>query len=1543
MKNITSEENHLLPSEENKKRRFRWWWFFYYPLKYTIRLCIFLAAVALFGLLCIWTALQFSSVQTQATDYLAKETTKLLGFDVTIRETNINWFDKAYFYDVLIRDKQADTLIYAHFVEADISYWDMIQPNLIVIDEATVTDAFVNLKIDTAGDLNIDAFIKRINELTASKKPRDSTFRYTVFTILQSHLKNTRFRFFDERQKKVYQEGFDHYHFDFTQINADLTDLRIVADTIDMQINDLTSLHPNSGLEVKKLSSFFRFCDAQLALLGLNAQVNESVIKDTIIFDYKTIKDLNDFNEKVNLTLHLDSTSLRFAELAAFAPQLKQFQETVRLSGTLKGKVSDFYANHFYVQIGKKSHIIGNISMKGLPDFFNTSIQADIKKAYIDNQDVKQYVPKSAFPTVQKINQVNFTGNFSGFPLDFVAYGKFQTGLGLLDSDLRLVIKNNIDESFYRGRLKTTQFELGKLADNRKLLQRLDMEGFIDGVGFSPEKAAARLKANIKRIGINGYDYKNIKTNALFSANLFDGFMSIQDSNLMADITGQINFHDTVQLIDARANIKRANLDTLGFSQDLSYLSTVFDVKIQYFDLEKIEGTGKFQNNFFVLKGQEFKPQNISFSSNRLQDKRNVVLNTDYLDFKAEGNFKFKDVIEDLSRLAKEYQAIFEGNAAQSEKNYQQKKQNVGVHDYYIDYDLHLKNINEITKRYIPDFYLSPFTHAEGFFKQSPTIALFELDSKIDSLKLNGHSFYKAEVDIKSSKNVYDNDVIAALYVFSQQQKIKGIAPTQHLVFDATWNDGKIEFKTGILQQQVNNHINLIGALKFLKGKYEVNIKQADIHIFEQNWNIPEDNLITVFDKYNISVRNLAFQHKNQFVRLNGVANQSPKDTLTIAIRNFDLASVANVIQTDLKGSLDGKIYLQNVFDSLTTEGELQANDVRWNDFLIGTLKGKLQWEEDKKRMKINVQALRENIRSFDLSGYYYTSRKTEQLAMRINCNGLRLSLFEPFLTDILSNIQGELFGGLDVKGTLTAPILKGKLYANKAKFKVDYTQANYRFDDTIYVEKNGFIIRNGRLLDVNNEVAQLQEGGIYHQNFSNWNIDLPFSFTNFQVLNTIDQDNAIFYGVGYASGTFRMHGSFDNLNFDANIKTEKETSLHIPVDFGEQVGKQHFINYKSKLKEYEKQKAGAEKETNKEVSLSGFNMNFNIEATPDAYIEVIFDKKAGDILRGYGSGAIKMTLDTRGDFNIFGKYIMEKGQYTFTLKNLLVKEFKLEQGSNITFNGELLDGLLDVKANYRQNLSLLPIAADTSRAFTSRPEVRHRYPTNVAMTLKGKLLAPEISYQIKISDYPSILATDVTRFESYLQEDEQELNRQVFSVLVLSQLSPIGRFSGSLNSGVNSVSEMLSSQLGNWFSQVDENLEVNINLGGFDKEALNIMQLRLSYTLLDGRLRITRDGQFTNAYNQANANTIAGDITVEYMITQDGKLRLKMFRRNNQNLLTTALPNINTTTSGFSVMYTTSFDNLSELIKRKKKQEESSDTNSLEQQPIMYKEEEEE
>jgi hypothetical protein len=111
------------------------------------------------------------------------------------------------------------------------------------------------------------------------------------------------------------------------------------------------------------------------------------------------------------------------------------------------------------------------------------------------------------------------------------------------------------------------------------------------------------------------------------------------------------------------------------------------------------------------------------------------------------------------------------------------------------------------------------------------------------------------------------------------------------------------------------------------------------------------------------------------------------------------------------------------------------------------------------------------------------------------------------------------------------------------------------------------------------------------------------------------------------------------------------------------------------------------------------------------------------------------------------------------------------------------------------------------------------------------------------------------------------------------------------------------------------------VDLSGLSQSDLNNFQLRFSYTLLDGRLRLTRDGSFTNAQNQASALSIAGDWTLEYLLSKNGVFRVKMFHRVNQNLILSGLNN-NNTTQGASLLHTQSFNKLSELFPKRKKKE---------------------
>jgi hypothetical protein len=166
-----------------------------------------------------------------------------------------------------------------------------------------------------------------------------------------------------------------------------------------------------------------------------------------------------------------------------------------------------------------------------------------------------------------------------------------------------------------------------------------------------------------------------------------------------------------------------------------------------------------------------------------------------------------------------------------------------------------------------------------------------------------------------------------------------------------------------------------------------------------------------------------------------------------------------------------------------------------------------------------------------------------------------------------------------------------------------------------------------------------------------------------------------------------------------------------------------------------------------------------------------------------------------------------------------------------------------------------------------------------------------------------------------------------VFSLIILRRLSPLESFSTS-GSLANSVSELLSNQLSYWLTQVDQNLEIDLDLGALDAEAFNTFQLRLSYSFLNGRLRVTRDGTFSSqSQQQQSVASIAGDWTVDYLLTPDGKFRVKMYSRSNFNAISSSLGSQTAVTTGFSLMHTQNFNEVKDLLrfardKRKKQLE---------------------
>jgi hypothetical protein len=492
-----------------------------------------------------------------------------------------------------------------------------------------------------------------------------------------------------------------------------------------------------------------------------------------------------------------------------------------------------------------------------------------------------------------------------------------------------------------------------------------------------------------------------------------------------------------------------------------------------------------------------------------------------------------------------------------------------------------------------------------------------------------------------------------------------------------------------------------------------------------------------------------------------------------------------------------------------------------------------------------------------------------------------------------------------------------GSLMVRGGRFRFDYLNTTYHFEDRVYFTENEIGFKNLRLYDDENETA-IVNGGIYHDGFREFGLSMDADVRNFKVMNTTFRDNDLFYGTAVVTGNLSLLGPAENLVIRANARSEKGTRIAIPVSETQEIGTTDYIRFIDR-------KIRAARDSSlvaKHVDLSGIRLDFNFDITPDAYCEIIFDQVTGDIIRGNGAGKVKMLIDTKGDFTMFGDYTIKEGWYNFTLLNAVNKEFAIKPGGTVTWSGDPYGGRLNIEASYEQPVSMLPLVLNEVREESkNNAEFNRLYPVNVLLQLTGNLLNPDIKLGINFKDYPRnspVIRNAVLDFENRIATDEQEMNRQVFSLLILRQLSPPGNFSGVQGSVTNSLSEMLANQLSYWASQLDKNLEVNLNLNSISPEAFNTFQLRLSYSLFDGRLRVTRAGGFTNAQNDPTAQSIIGDWTVEYILSKDGTLRVKMFNRNSQNLVTAQMSSgtLNTV-AGFSLMHTKSFDSLKELFQK--------------------------
>jgi hypothetical protein len=1451
-----------------------------------------------------------NKVQQYLVQKVSGKLSGIFGTSVTIRAAHIDLFTNFHLKDFCILDKRKDTLIYAPDFVIRPSAFTILSKH-ISFNKVVMKSPRINFFINSTRTINLQVIIDQLaSKDTSNHKPG------WVLLFKDIQIENGDFRL-RNYYKTENPKGVNFTNLHLTSLNLHVKRLSNAVKGIEIKIKDF-SARDHSGFTVKHMAARLKINPQNMVFNDLELETPHSNISaDQVRLNFPTFRTLAGDHVFDELRFYTDfnTSNISSTDLSFFIPFFASYPIQLSFSGAVSGPLSDIKGRDIKITYGRNTSISGNFDVNGLPNIKSSFLHVNIKDLVTSPKDIESIkIPNSqkehiVFPhNFNKIAYISYKGKFTGFMSDFVAYGTIKTNLGTIESDLSF--KPDTARQFvFQGKLKMHQFQLGRYIDKEQILGNVSLNANVKGRIWETKKFSANLDGMITSISYNQYNYQNIKIDGALTNNTYDGSLSIIDPNLNMNFSGKVNMTTSVPVFNFTANVKHINLYKLNFdkkdtSSSASFLATA---NFEGSNIDNIQGEINLWNSTFRKTGKEIQINDFLLFTQTVNDTNRIIMRSDLADAEIWGTYKFKDLVTSFKSVVKKYVPALINDTthfAASENNF--------------SFDVDFKNTKPLTDFFLPGFYVSKDAKLTGKYNPSKedlsfifTIPLLQHENKKwYSVYFNGKS-YKDSFSLISGCNNLKLSNQLRLDNFTVLSSIK--KDSINLTF--RWNNwDTISYKGNI---SLRGHISRDSE----QGKLGLNflLNPSELILKDTLWNI-NTGLIRI-DAGGYAVDQLMLSHKNQSIKASGRISNNESDIFTVDLKNVDLGNIktiANSNKLNIDGIINGTAKFSDLLKNPEIYSSITIDSLMFNDHMLGNTALIARWNSLNKDISINLSSKRNDIVTLNVKGVYEIEPKL--LDFKITMDQLRMEMFQPYVAQLFSDIHGVASGSLTLTGTLDAPLLNGNITNPRTSLTVNYLKTNYKFTNTFPIVNNSILFKNVPILDRENNVAVLN-GKIDFKKLKDIDIDLKINTQNFIALNTSAKDNSLFYGKAYASGEVRMRGLAPNIKMDIIATTNKGTQIFLPLSARSELLESnfvHFVEVQKKEDPFDKYELDKKIESQQLSTIfAGLKMDFHLKTTTDADMQIVFDQKIGDLIKGTGYGDLNLYLEG-GTFKMFGTYTIENGDYMFTLQNIINKKFDVERGGTITWSGDPFDATIDIQAIY-----------DKDRVKSSLYDLNHskfaiyknKLPVYCRIFMTEKLMSPTIKYDIYLP------TADQSTRNMMISEinTEEELNRQFISLLFRKSFLPKTDANSNLaveqsNQGIAAVGvtgmEFLSNQLSNWLSQISKDFDIGVNYHPGDEITNQEVEVALTTQMFNDRVTINGNvdvGGNKITQNTSNRNTnIVGDFDMDVKISKNGKLRFKVFNRSKEDFT-----NELSYTQGIGVSYKEDFNSFRELMKR--------------------------
>ena len=925
-----------------------------------------------------------------------------------------------------------------------------------------------------------------------------------------------------------------------------------------------------------------------------------------------------------------------------------------------------------------------------------------------------------------------------------------------------------------------------------------------------------------------------------------------------------------------------------------SILSAELDADFTAHNVDDAQGSIRISNLSLTASKQHepYQLDNLIVTSGYDEGVHFISLKSDFADAEVKGHFDYKTLPQSFINLIASKLPTLPGLPPKKD-----------VNDNNFNLRLLLSKTDWLKRFFNVDFTIAqPISLTARVNDKTDDIFL---DGDLPSFAYNGAWYANGNIHISSPADTL-NCNLNILKQMDNGQKM-GInllahAANNNISTSLSWDNNDAA------ERQSGNLNTIIRLYKNLADQPEAQFRVQPSHIILNNstWDIEPSDIL--YHKNYLLVDHFAVHRGTQHIIIDGIASENTSDSLIVDLNEVEVAYILDLVNfhsVEFSGTATGRATARSLFSNFGAHANLRVGQFKFEKGRMGTLYADVNWNREKEQIDISAVADDGPEAQTIINGYISPVHNT--IDLDISANGTYIDFMHNFTKSFISQITGHAEGNARIAGTLDNINLTGDLVVNGEATIAPLNTTYQLKNDTVVMIPDEIELRNMVVTDRDGHQG-IVSGAIHHKHLTSLSYDLNVIADNLLAYDFTDFGESTFYGTVYASGEVGIHGHGNEVSIDCDVTPQRNSLFVYNAATPDALASQEFIEWEEDTSETS-QISNSNKSSSRATDTDIY-INFLINTTPDATLNLLMDANTKDYITLNGEGAIRATYHNKGAFNMFGTYTVDHGTYGITIQNIIKKNFSFNRGGTIVFGGDPYQAALNLQAVYTvSGVSLSDL--NIGNSFSS-----NTIRVNCLMNIGGQPTAPQVDFDLEM---PTVNADEQQMIRSIIN-GQQEMNQQVVYLLA------IGRF---YNQGANNANDQqtdrtslamqsflsgtLSTQINTLLGQIIKNNNWNFganistgNEGWHNAEYEGIINGRM----LNNRLHF--NGQFGYRDNATKANpSFIGDFDLQYMLFPNGNLALKVYNQTNDRYFTRSSLN----TQGIGIIMKKDFNSLRDLF----------------------------